>query len=122
MNFLLVGAGGALGSMLRYAVSLLPFGGTFPIQTLLTNIVGAVAIGFIFETAELKSVSSNTVAFLKTGVCGGFTTFSTFSLEAHELIAGGNAPLGTVYAVLSAGLCILGVAAGMRLAKIACGA
>lgn len=117
MNFLFVGLGGAVGAMLRYAMSLIPCKTAFPIITLLTNIVGAVVIGFIVGFASKRNVSDNTMLFLKTGLCGGFTTFSTFSLEAFNLFHNGSYLLSGVYVVLSAVLCILGVWAGMVLAN-----
>ena len=87
MNFLFVALGGALGAVLRYAISLIPVKTEFPILTLVTNIVGAVAIGFIVGiVSEKENTSPNTVLFWKTGVCGGFTTFSTFSLEPRRIV------------------------------------
>ena len=81
MNFFWVALGGAIGAMCRYAISLIPVKTAFPILTLITNIIGAVLIGFIVGSfADKENVSSNLVLFLKTGLCGGFTTFSTFSL------------------------------------------
>lgn len=118
MNFLFVGLGGTAGAMLRYAISLIPYKGTFPILTLITNIIGAVAIGFITSAASKKNMSENLILFLKTGVCGGFTTFSTFSLEAYSLFQNGNSVLAVCYALLSAVLCIGGVWAGMMIANI----
>lgn len=109
MVFLCVGFGGAVGAMLRYAISLIPYKGTFPILTLVTNILGAVAIGFIAGLGTKKNVSDNLTLFLKTGICGGFTTFSTFSLEACNLWQNGNNALAICYSILSVVLCIAGV-------------
>ena len=86
MKFVYVALGGAFGAMARYALSLIPVKSDFPILTLVTNILGAILIGFIVGIAEAKNgVSDEAMLFLKTGVCGGFTTFSTFSLEAANM-------------------------------------
>lgn len=108
-----VGLGGACGAIGRYFLSLLPNEGRFPIWTLLTNVIGAVAIGFIVGIVEANpDVSPKELLFWKTGVCGGFTTFSTFSLEALMLMEQGKTLLGIVYVLLSVTLCILGVYIG----------
>ena len=93
-GLLCVGAGGALGAMGRYSLGLIPLGGELPLMTLLINFLGSVAIGAIVETSELAAgaLSREAVLFLKVGLCGGFTTFSTFSLETLELIEGGHIP------------------------------
>lgn len=117
MNFLFVGIGGAVGAMLRYAISLIPYKGDFPALTLVTNLLGAFLIGFISGAAEKKCLSDNLVLFLKTGVCGGFTTFSTFSLESYKLFQTNHAVLAVIYMVLSVGLCLAGVFLGMFSAK-----
>ena len=108
MNFLIVGLGGAIGSMLRYAISLIPYKGNFPILTLVTNLLGAIAIGLITGCAAKKNLPANTILFLRTGVCGGFTTFSTFSLEAFGLFQSGQILSGGIYTVLSVILCLGG--------------
>lgn len=112
-SFIFVGLGGAVGAMLRYAISLLPYKGTFPILTLVTNILGALVIGFIAGTAARRQVPAALNLFLKTGVCGGFTTFSTFSLEAWQLMEGGHGGLSALYMLISVIFCLAGVAAGM---------
>ncbi|TCS82252.1 fluoride efflux transporter CrcB [Muricomes intestini] len=117
-GFIIVALGGAFGSMLRYAISLIPYRGAFPVLTLITNVCGAVLIGYIAGTAAEKHLSDNLVLFLKTGICGGFTTFSTFSLEAYNLIGQGRYGQAGVYVVLSTGLCLLGVWCGMLLARV----
>ena len=83
-NIIVVGLGGALGSMLRYTISLIPYKYTFPLLTLVINICGAILIGYITGITIRKDISVNSVLFFKTGLCGGFTTFSTFSLEAYS--------------------------------------
>ncbi len=119
MSFLFVALGGALGAIARYAISLIPIKTEFPVLTLITNIIGAVLIGFIVGIVSNKNdVSDNTVLFWKTGVCGGFTTFSTFSLEALTLFEKKSYLFGSVYVVLSSAFCILGVLLGKRLGML----
>lgn len=120
MSILYVALGGALGAAGRYAVSLIPVKSEFPILTLITNILGAIAIGFIVGMVSDKdNVSPNTVLFWKTGVCGGFTTFSTFSLEAYHLFENHAYLYGWVYVGLSVLGSILGVYCGKKLAIFA---
>ena len=103
MGLLCVGAGGALGAMGRYGLGLIPLGSELPLMTLLINFLGSVAIGAIVETSELAAgaLSREAVLFLKVGLCGGFTTFSTFSLETLELIEGGQYAIAGAYALVS---------------------
>ena len=119
MNFLFVALGGAIGATARYAISLIPVKTGFPLLTLVTNIIGAILIGFIVGIASTKeNVSQNAVLFWKTGICGGFTTFSTFSLEAYNLFCDKQYAAGGVYVLLSVCGCILGVLCGKKLAVI----
>lgn len=114
-SVLCVAAGGAAGAVLRYLVSLVPFRGEFPFATLIVNLLGAAAIGFIAGISSSGDVSKNAVLFFKTGVCGGFTTFSTFSLESIGLFEKGKTALGAVYILLSLIGCLAGVWAGQKL-------
>ncbi len=119
MNFLFVALGGALGAVARYAISLIPAKTQFPVLTLITNILGAILIGFIVGVTDKKAdVSPHTVLFWKTGVCGGFTTFSTFSLEAYKLFEDGAYVPGGVYVGLSVCCCIFGIFLGKKMAAI----
>ena len=90
-NFLLIGLGGGIGSMCRYSASLLLLNKSFPIATLLINITGSFIIGLVAAYA-LKSewFAANWKLFLATGICGGFTTFSAFSLENLQLLQQGK--------------------------------
>ena len=104
--------------MCRYGISLLPCKGDFPVLTLVTNLLGAILIGFLAGLATTaKTPSGEAMLFWKTGVCGGFTTFSTFSLEAVQLFRKGKVGGGVLYIVCSVAGCLLGVLAGMWLAK-----
>ncbi|MCR4746685.1 MAG: fluoride efflux transporter CrcB [Lachnospiraceae bacterium] len=119
MNFLFVALGGAVGAMGRYSISLLSVKTEFPFLTFITNIIGAVLIGFVVGiSANNEKVSANTVLFWKTGVCGGFTTFSTFSLEAFNLLENKHYAVGGLYIFLSCLCCILGVLCGRKIAEI----
>lgn len=80
-----VALGGAVGAVGRYGISLLPWKGAFPLLTLATNFLGAVAIGFLSGLFSQRLLGERGKLFWQTGVCGGFTTFSTFSLEAVTL-------------------------------------
>ncbi len=120
MNILLVALGGALGAVCRYGISRIPFMSSYPIATFLTNLMGALLIGFIVGVSEKKNVSDNVLLFSKTGFCGGFTTFSTFSLESVSLLNEGKYIVGGTYIILSLVLCVIGVVFGQYLAKKNC--
>lgn len=119
MEFFWVALGGAIGAMGRYAISLIPSKMTFPILTLVTNIIGAMLIGFVVGMVSAREdISQNSILFWKTGVCGGFTTFSTFSLEAYSLLEDQLYIQGGLYVVLSVICCIFGVLCGKKLALL----
>ncbi len=119
MSFLFVALGGALGAVGRYGISLIPVKTSFPVLTLVTNILGAILIGFVVGFAtDREDVSQNVVLFWKTGVCGGFTTFSTFSLEAYQLLENKSYVLAGLYILLSVACCILGIICGKKLAAL----
>lgn len=84
-QFLIVAAGGAIGSSLRYAVTLMSLSKTFPAGTLLINIVGSFVIGILAAMLLKNAIDSNLWRLLAIGICGGFTTFSAFSLEAFNM-------------------------------------
>lgn len=116
-NCLAVGVGGFCGSVLRYLISQIPLQnkGNFPINTLITNIIGAVLIGAIIAYASKSDMSPEKLLMLKVGLCGGLTTFSTFSVESLGLIQNGNIWAAALYILLSVGICVIGVYIGMKL-------
>jgi len=113
--------GGALGSLARYALSVLalPASRDLPWGTIGINILGSFVIGF-FGTLTLAQgrfpVSENLRMFVMIGICGGFTTFSSFSLQTLELIRGGALLRAGVNIVLSVALCVAAVALGHLIA------
>lgn len=115
IDCIIVGAGGFIGTVLRYLIGLIPLeeGSIFPIKTFAINIAGAFIIGIIAALA-LKSdfLSPRVVLFLKVGICGGFTTFSSFVLETSNLMKNGNMLTAFLYVVLSVLLGVIAVFLG----------
>ena len=104
MNLLAVGIGGAIGAVCRYLLGqMIPkMESGFPLGTFAVNVIGCFAIGLIVAMVGKHSdIDPRLVLFLQTGVCGGFTTFSTFSLEALSLMEKGQLATGILYIVLS---------------------
>jgi CrcB protein len=104
-TFILVGIGGAAGSMLRYAASvLLPraLTSSFPWPTLLVNLAGSLLIGLLAGAASRSAWMAQTGwPLLAAGLCGGFTTFSTFSLDVLKLAERGAAVTALTYIAAS---------------------
>ncbi len=121
MAYLFVGIGGGLGAMARYALSqaFSPLSSGFPAATLLINFIGALVIGLVTELSQrLIPLPPSLLLFLTTGLCGGFTTFSTFSLETINLFEKGRIAAGFSYAAASVLLCAAGVLAGKGLIRL----
>ncbi|UFN51113.1 fluoride efflux transporter CrcB [Roseomonas sp. OT10] len=114
---LLVMLGGALGTLARYLVSILtlPISRDLPWGTILINVTGSFVIG-LFGTLTLAQgrfpVSENLRLFVMIGLCGGYTTFSSFSLQTLDLLRGGAVGRAAINVVASAVLCIGAVALG----------
>lgn len=119
LKCVLVGAGGFIGAVLRYLIGLIPIkaNDSFPFKTLFINVAGAFMIGIITALAERKNINPNLVLMLQVGVCGGFTTFSTFAYETSGLMKNGNTAQAVIYAVLSVVLCVLAVFAAQAAVK-----
>ena len=113
---LAVGIGGFLGSVLRYLLSEIPIKQiNYPVNTLITNIIGAVIIGMVISYADKTGMRPEKLLLLKTGFCGGLTTFSTFSYETFRLIEKGNLLLAGSYVILSVACSIAGVYLGLKI-------
>lgn len=100
LNILSVGLGGFIGAVCRYLIGLIPINETtnFPIKTFAVNVIGCVVIGIVtVVAAKNTSLNSHMLLFLKVGMCGGFTTFSTFALETANLMKNGNLVISFLY-------------------------
>ncbi len=120
MNFILLGVGGAIGTVLRYSLSGFTYriaGGVFPWGTLFVNLSGSFVIGLLWGVFELENLSSGTRNFLFIGLLGGFTTFSTFALESLNLFRDGELKLAIGNMLASNILGIALVFAGFLLSK-----
>jgi len=104
-NFLLIGIGGAAGSMARYAITLLlpkTAVTSFPVSTLLVNLLGSLLIGLLAGVALRSQWMTQTgTALLAAGLCGGFTTFSAFALDGIRLLEAGAVLTALLYVSLS---------------------
>lgn len=114
-----VAAGGAIGAMLRYLTNVGAgrlFGPGFPVGTMIVNVAGCFAMGVIV-TVLAKKGGNHLAPFLMTGVLGGFTTFSAFSLDALTLWERGQAGAAAIYVLGSVILSLAGIVAGLTLAR-----
>ncbi|SMH49249.1 fluoride efflux transporter CrcB [Mesorhizobium australicum] len=120
-HLLLVAAGGAIGSSLRHLVnvaSLRWFGAGFPWGTLLVNLAGCFAMGVLIELIARKFGATQDVRlFVATGVLGGFTTFSAFSLDAAVLWERGAHSLAALYVGVTLAGTLAAIFAGLWLAR-----
>lgn len=120
--YLLVGLGGAIGAMARYAMGIavgaLPNG--FPTATFLINILGSVAMGLLIGLlARTTPQYQNEIRlFVAVGIFGGFTTFSSFSLDAITLIERGDILLAGLYIVGSVILSLAGLWVGLLAVRV----
>jgi CrcB protein len=115
-GFLIVFVGGGLGAALRHGINLLSarlFGTAFPWHTLIENVTGSLVMGLLAAYFALKGdASQHWRLFLTTGILGGYTTFSAFSLDAVLLYERGEPALAALYVAASVLLSIAGLFAG----------
>jgi CrcB protein len=121
MGYLIVFLGGGLGAAIRHGINLASaraFGTGFPYGTLLINITGSLVMGLTAAYFAFKGdASQHWRLFLTTGILGGYTTFSTFSLDAALLYERGEVGAAAFYVLGSVVLSIAGLFAGMALVR-----
>lgn len=120
MNFLLVMAGGAVGSAARYGVGKLTlgwFGPDYPWGTLAVNVIGGFLMGLLAGVLARTGGSEHTRLLLGVGVLGGFTTFSSFSLDAVLMIERGQWSAALLYALVSVTGSVLALFGGLYLVR-----
>ncbi len=121
MGFLIVFLGGGIGAAARHGINMSAarlVGTGFPYGTMLINIIGSLAMGLIAEYFALKGhLPQHWRLFLTTGILGGFTTFSAFSLEAALLYERGQVAGAAIYVVASVALSIAGLFAGLAIVR-----
>lgn len=119
---LLAGSGSFIGGVLRYLMQLMFskfYSGSIPVGTLVVNIIGSFLIGVIFALSEKSDIiSQETKIFLAVGICGGFTTFSSFSIENLLLLRDGQYFQMILYTLLSVFLGLSATFTGFQLIKI----
>jgi CrcB protein len=114
-----IAIGGAVGSLARYGLGGLMqrVSAGFPYGTLAVNILGSLLLGFLMRWLLATTASPELRAGLTIGVCGGFTTFSTFSYEVARLLESGSYARASMYAVASVLVSVLAIFAGFALAR-----
>ncbi len=121
MNYVLVFVGGGLGASLRHTVNIACarcVGTAFPYGTFIINITGSIVMGLIAGYFAFKGeASQHWRLFLMTGILGGYTTFSAFSLDAALLYERGELGLALFYVLGSVGFSIAGLFAGLALVR-----
>jgi CrcB protein len=121
MDYVCIVVGGGIGALLRYFSSQfinLSINGKFPFGTLFVNCIGALLIGFLTNIFDVFSINIKWKLFLTTGFLGGYTTFSTYSLETARYFINGNIKHALVNIFLNNVLCIVFVLLGIWLNKI----
>lgn len=120
-NYILVFLGGGLGSMLRHGMNMLCarlFGTAFPWGTFVINITGSTVMGLIAGYLAFRGDAAQPWRlFLMTGILGGYTTFSAFSLDAMLLYERGEFGLAVAYVAGSVGIALAGLAGGLALVR-----
>ena len=121
IQFLIVFVGGGIGAALRHGCNVAfarTIGTAFPYATLFENVVGSTVMGLLVAFFAFRSgIPQHWQLFLTTGILGGYTTFSTFSLDTALLYERGELGLAALYVLLSAAVSIAGLFAGLALVR-----
>ncbi len=120
LRFFVIGLGGAIGAILRYIVGGLDYrfsNGVFPVSTLVVNVSGSLAIGFLWGIVDRFAISPNMRLFIFIGILGGYTTFSTFSLETFNLARDGEYRIAFFNMAFSVALSVGAVFVGYIMSK-----
>ena len=116
IKLLIIGCGGFFGALMRYGAALwiLPYSrGDFPLGTLMVNIAGSFVLGWISGFSQHQAIDPHLKDFLTIGLLGAFTTFSTFSFEALQLLEGQMYGKAFVYLSMSIAVGLFAVLTGM---------
>lgn len=118
MQALYVAAGGAFGATCRFLLSYLPVSDRgLPLSTFLANLIGCFLMGLIAAKAEARGMDPNVQIFLKTGFCGGLTTFSAFSAETVAMMEKGHISAAAIYVAATVAAGFFALYAGGQLFK-----
>ena len=118
-GLLFVFLGGGIGSVLRYVLSSLlgPISLKFPFSTLIVNILSCILLGYLIGISSKNIMSPEMKLFLMVGICGGFSTFSTFTAESYQLFNTNTPILAILYMAASFLICLLAIFSGIKLAS-----
>lgn len=117
MNYFLVFIGGGIGSVLRFGISelLKPYATTFPLATFIANILSCFLLGIAMGLFSTQNISSQQKLFIITGICGGFSTFSTFTNENIILFQTEDIFLAVLNILLSLIICFICILLGLKI-------
>ena len=121
LRLFVIAVGGAIGTLLRYLMGGLDYrfsSGVFPVSTLVVNVTGSLAIGFLWGIVDRFNFSPNMRMFVFIGILGGYTTFSTFSLETFNLMRDGEYRIAIMNMIFSVVLSIGAVFLGFFVSKM----
>jgi len=120
-KFVVIGLGGAIGTVFRYIISGLDYkfsNGVFPFSTMVVNVSGSLIIGLLWGIVDRFALSPNMRMFIFIGILGGYTTFSTFSLETFNLMRDGEYHIALINIIVSVILSVGAVFLGYFISRL----